>query len=132
MSDEETAKTDAPARDSIAEIFERAISETLKRLISITAEEREDNMAFDRAARTALAFLRIAESAATLAAGKRKEQTDHDQTGADAEHAARLKRDEEVLKRQLNAHIDRLRGRRAEGACRGDGANDRESRGDGI
>lgn len=132
MSDEETAKADAPARDSIAEIFERTISEALKRLIGITTEEREDNMAFDRAARTALAFLRVAESAAMLAAGKRKEQTDNDQTGADAEHAARLKRDEEVLKRQLNAHIDRLRGRRAEGARRGDDAIGGEGRGGGI
>lgn len=130
MPEQKTPGETAALQAEVAEIFSRALSETLTRLTNITAEEREDNRAFDRAARTALALLRVAEGAAGLAARKRKEQIDHDQTGADAEEEERINKDEAVLRALLNKYIDGLASGEAESARQRDVDDDSQSAGD--
>lgn len=131
MTDQGQEKAVARCDGRIQQIFEKAIAEALSRLDSIKDDERDDNVAFDRAARTALAFLRIAESAAALAARKRKDDTDNEQRGASADDDARIARDEQELKRRLDKYIDGLSGRPAagdrgrDGAGRGAGEGDR-------
>lgn len=127
MTDEEK-KRDA---ESIRAIFEGAIGEALNRISDISDEERADNRAFDRAARTALSFMRVAESAAGIFAQKRKDERENEKPDSGADEA-RIARDEAVLKQRLAEHLDRLRGHRADGADRHNVSPNSESEGNGA
>lgn len=74
------AKTDGEAKAAAADLadaFRLSVAEAVNRLLSITAEERASNTDFERAARTALTFLKAAAEALTIAAAKRKEDAEH-------------------------------------------------------
>lgn len=111
MTDDTKAGTEETAIDErVARIFERAVAETFSRLEKISDEERADNMAFDRAARTALAFLRVAEAASQILSRKRKEDAANDE-GVEANLPSR--EDVERLERTLNQRVARsLRGQK--------------------
>ncbi len=116
---------------TIRAIFEGAIAEALNRISAISDDERADNRAFDRAARTALVFMRVAEGAAGLHAQQRKEDLENETPDSGADDA-RIARDEAVLKQRLAEHLDRLRGRRAADADRQDDGANGESGGRGA
>ena len=107
MSDEEKKRAAAAARDAqIDRIFDLSLALALERLDTIEPKEKKDSLTFDRVARTAQSLVRLADEADTLAARKRKEQSDHDKNSADAGDSERIARDAAVLQRELDRHID--------------------------
>ncbi|HBS33453.1 MAG TPA: hypothetical protein DEA50_00050 [Parvularcula sp.] len=62
----------------LADAFRLSVAEAVNRLLSISADERASNTDFERAARTALTFLKAAAEALALAAAKRKEDATHE------------------------------------------------------
>lgn len=121
---------DDKAGARIAAIYERALEEALNRLSSITLDERDDNVAFDRVARTALGFLRIAECAAALHARKRKDESENEENnpaGETERRAERLARDEAELTRRLTDYIDRFAAKSAEASRATPGVADEQS-----
>lgn len=121
MADEEKKAAARAAREALIErIFDLSLELTLERLETVEAKDKRDSMIFDRVARTAQVFVRLAAEADSLAVRKRKEQQENDQSGADADEEARLEREAAELKRRLDAHIQRLAGG---GAVRAGGGN---------
>lgn len=68
----------AAATADLSDAFRLAVAEAVNRLLSITAQERASNTDFERAARTALTFLKAAAEALTISAAKRKDDAEHD------------------------------------------------------
>lgn len=131
MANSKAKARQAKREEMIESILDLALDLTLQRLENVDAKEKKDNMIFDRVARTAQVLIRVADDADSLAARKRKEQTDHDQSGANADDDARVEREAAVLKGRLDKYIDGLANsaaqsdRRPDGARDGDGAGDR-------
>jgi len=125
MANEKTIKAALEAREAtIARIFDLSLELTLERLETVEAKEKKDSMVFDRVARTAQVLVRLASEADGLAARKRKEQTDNDRSGEDADEEARLDREAAELQRRLDRYIDGLQGGDAAPVQRGNVAQD--------
>ena len=82
MSNAKTIEERADGEARIRRIYALALDLTVSRLEFVDPKERQDNMAFDRVARTAQGFLRVADEAQALFARQQKEDAGHDQ-GAD-------------------------------------------------
>jgi hypothetical protein len=114
--DAEDTKTVAAAMPErlakkLAKIAGLSVAETLTRLETISDDEREDNMAFDRAARTAMAFLTIADRAQALLARIDKETAEDGSN----ERVRRLRPIEaDDLEREYLALRDRMAAQQAE------------------
>lgn len=130
MTEKKTALTIAECEESLECIFGFAIAETRQRLADVAYDEREDNRKFDRIARTAVAFMRVAQDANALLGRIREEKKKNGTDGADADHNARIAADAAVLKRELDEHIYRLTGRGAAGGREADGGQHGEGSGD--
>jgi hypothetical protein len=118
MTNEEETKAATAARDArIARIFDLALELTLERLENVDPKEKRDSMAFDRVARTAQVFVRLAHEAHALAAQNRKENAAHDESGD-----VRLPDDSEIdkLERALNQRLARPHRGQEYGAARQD------------
>ncbi|NWG91835.1 MAG: hypothetical protein HXY21_04920 [Parvularculaceae bacterium] len=122
MTEKKTTLAAAECEESLKAIFSFSIVETQKRLADITFDEREDTRKFDRIARTAVAFMRVAQEANALLARIREEMTKHDHDGDGAERAARLEREEAILRKRLDRYIDGFAGRTPQGDARKDAA----------
>ena len=85
--------------ENIARILDLALDLTVDRLENIDPKERKDNVAFDRVARTAQAFLRVADEAHTFTITQQKEDAAHDQ-GANV----RLPDDDEITRLEQRLH----------------------------
>lgn len=116
MTKEEEMKASRAAR--IERIFDLALDLTLERLENVDAKEKRDSMAFDRVARTAQVFVRLAHESHALAAQNRKETAAHDESGD-----VRLPDDSEIekLERALNQRLARSRRGQERSAPRHDG-----------
>lgn len=108
MSDEEKKQRQAEREARIERILDLALALTEDRLENVDPKERKDNVAFDRVARTAQAFLRLADDADAISARKRKEDAAHDE-GVQV----RLPDEDEVdsLEQRLAERVARSRGR---------------------
>ena len=77
MSVETEKEAATAAAQEIADAFRLSVAEAVNRLLSITPEERASNTDFERAARTALTFLKSAAVALSMSCAKRKEDAEH-------------------------------------------------------
>jgi hypothetical protein len=110
MTDEAAIEQRKAREAKVDQILDLALDLTIARLKNVTPAEIEDNMSFDRLARTAQVLFRIVDEAHALVARQRKEQIANDQSGAGAEEAASIERTAVELERRLNEEIDRLTG----------------------
>ncbi len=94
----------AKGRKIVQDIFDFALINARKRLLTIDKDEAEDNVEFDRAARTALALIRVAAEVDALSARKRKEEPANDKSGAVTDDD--INRHEQELIRRLGKYID--------------------------
>lgn len=91
----------AERRRILAAISGLTIRHSYDRLSTITPDDRGDSLAFDRAARTALAFLRVAAEAAALAGSVQpKKDAPHDDESDALPTEAQV---DEVLRRYADA-----------------------------
>ncbi len=121
MTNEERKAAAEAARDAmIARIFDLSLELTVERLENVDAKEKKDSMIFDRVARTAQVLVRLAGEADGLAARKRKEKADHDQSGENADEDARIEREAAVIQQRLDRFVDQLA---RSAAARGVGAD---------
>jgi hypothetical protein len=127
MTEKKTTLTIMECEESLKAIFSFSIVETRKRLADITFDEREDNRKFDRIARTAVAFMRVAQDANALLARIREEAKTNDPNGEDAMRLARIARDEAALKERLDDYVRSLAHRNAPAAQGRSGGDLRES-----
>lgn len=79
MTNEASNEAGSEQSALIARIFDLALNLTADRLENVDPKERKDNVAFDRVARTAQAFLRVADEAHALSARQQKEDAAHDE-----------------------------------------------------
>jgi len=84
MSEESKIRLSAKAEEIASDIFDLALLVARGRLETIGKDEAEDTMEFDRAARTALALVRIASEVDALTARKRKEESGNEKDGGQA------------------------------------------------
>ena len=122
MTDQKAKERRQRREDCIECILDLALALALERLEIVDPKEKKDNMAFDRVARTAQVLVRVADDADCLAARKRKENKDNEQSGDVADEDARIERDAAVLRRQLDKYIDGFAGGDAARNGGGDGA----------
>jgi hypothetical protein len=120
-----TAAQQGPAIDAqiVSDIFAGALLLARRRLTSIGAEDVEDTISFDRAARTALSLVRVASEVDALSVRKRKETTENARSGALTD--TDIDRHEQELAGRLSRYARELSERLAEGsgaAGAGDGA----------
>lgn len=132
MTNEQKRQAATAAREALIDrIFDLSLKLTVERLETVEAKDKKDSMVFDRVARTAQALTRLASEADGLAARKRKEQSENDQSGEDADEEKRLDREAAELQRRLDRYIDGLqrgdaaRGRRVDVAQDGRSGGDR-------
>ena len=131
MTNEEKRQAATAAREALIDrIFDLSLELTVERLETVEAKDKKDSMVFDRVARTAQVLVRLASEADGLAARKRKEQSENDQSGDDADEEKRLDREAAELQRRLDRYIDGLQRGDAAGGRRVDDAQDGGSRGD--
>ncbi|MEZ5894992.1 MAG: hypothetical protein R3C40_11485 [Parvularculaceae bacterium] len=78
MTDEMQTRLATERQERAERILDLALVLVEERLDCIDPKEKKDNMSFDRAARTALSFIRVALDADALAARKRKEHAADD------------------------------------------------------